>query len=135
MRGQLTTPKKLDEPAGMSTDESLIVFACTDGTGASEISSERNGRFTKCLLRHIEKLNTPVHTMLTDVIGDVKKESNRSQIPKIYTSLSYSDIYLTEDIPGKLRIFLFYEFLTIFVDNPQQPLTTEGKFKILLIYN
>jgi len=61
MRGQLTTPKKLDEPAGMSTDESLIVFACTDGTGASENSSERNGCFTKCLLRHIEKLNTPDH--------------------------------------------------------------------------
>lgn len=86
----------------MSGDESLIIFACSDGTVAADGKFSENGLFTKHLLKNIETPNKHVMMMLIDVIKGVKQESNLKQIPKMYTSLTHSNIYLNEKSSRKL---------------------------------
>ena len=82
-------------------NESLIVFACAAGTIADEKSSDKNGLFTKHLLKYIETPNEHVVMMLFSVINGVKQESNSEQIPHIYGSLSNKHIYLNEKKSSK----------------------------------
>ncbi|CAF2984634.1 unnamed protein product [Rotaria sp. Silwood2] len=73
---------------------SLIAFACAPGTIAIEGKGQRNGLFTKHLLKHIETANEDIQIILRDVTKGVKDESKLKQIPFVSASLSERDIYL-----------------------------------------
>lgn len=96
-----TVTKTLEDPMATPRDESLIIFACSDGALAADGRLNENGLFTKHLLKHIETPNKHVMMMLSNVIKGVKNESNSQQIPKIYSSLTHEHVYLNEKRLGK----------------------------------
>ena len=73
---------------------SLIAFACAPGTIAIEGKGERNGLFTKHLLKHIKTANDDIQLVLRDVAKGVTQESKSKQIPFVSASLLERDIYL-----------------------------------------
>ncbi|CAF4181092.1 unnamed protein product, partial [Rotaria sordida] len=73
---------------------SLIAFACAPGTIAIEGKGQRNGLFTKHLLKHITTENDDIQMILRDVAKGVTKESKSKQIPFVSASLLERDIYL-----------------------------------------
>ncbi|CAF3667856.1 unnamed protein product [Rotaria sordida] len=73
---------------------SLIAFACAPGTTAIEGKGQRNGLFTKHLLKHITTANEDIQMILRDVTDGVMKESKSKQIPFVSASLSRKNIYL-----------------------------------------
>lgn len=88
--------------AQMMGDRALIAFACAPGTIAIDEKEERNGLFTKHLLKRITTPNKDVRSLLADVTKGVKDESNLPQIPFLNLSLSENDIYLGVQPKGKL---------------------------------
>ena len=95
----------MNEPNGLKAmhaeNESLIVFACAAGATSDEGKTDRNGLFTKHLLKYIETPNENVLLMLSDVMYGVKQESKSEQIPYIYSSLTNKRIYLNDNISSK----------------------------------
>ncbi|CAF3158382.1 unnamed protein product [Rotaria sp. Silwood2] len=86
---------------------SLIAFACAPGTIAIEGKGQRNGLFTKHLLKHIKTENEDIQMILRDVTDGVIEESKSKQIPFLSVSLSKKNIYLCSqqrDRPRKLGL-------------------------------
>lgn len=74
---------------------SLIAFACAPGTTADDDNgSQRNGLFTKHLLKHITTPNENVQQILAYVTRGVIEESSSKQIPHVSSVLSYKNVYL-----------------------------------------
>ncbi|CAF4246462.1 unnamed protein product, partial [Rotaria sordida] len=73
---------------------SLIAFACAPGTIAIEGKGQRNGLFTKHLLKHITTENEDIQMILRDVAKGVTQESKSKQIPFVSAALLERDIYL-----------------------------------------
>ncbi|CAF3753952.1 unnamed protein product [Rotaria sp. Silwood1] len=72
----------------------LIAFACAPGTIAIEGKGERNGLFTKHLLKNIKTANEDIQMILRDVTNGVIQESESKQIPFVTAALLKRDIYL-----------------------------------------
>ena len=75
---------------------SLIAFACAPGTIAIDGSGQRNGLFTKHLLKHITTSNEDIRMILSDVTKGVTQESESKQIPFQSVSLEERNIYLCQ---------------------------------------
>ena len=88
---------------------SLIAFACAPGTIAVDALDQKNGLFTKYLLRHIPTPNEDILRVLTDVTREVMKESKTKQIPFLSVSLTQKDIFLCEQLSGEYQYFTSYE--------------------------
>ena len=92
--------------ASMDGDNSLIAFACAAGTVAIDreyAKEERNGLFTKHLLKHITTPNQDVRMLLADVTKGVQQESKSQQLPFLNISLLEKNVYLyARPPPGKL---------------------------------
>ncbi len=71
---------------------SLIAFACAPGTIAREEHHQRNGLFTKHLLKHIRTQNEDIQLILRDVRKGVVNDSDDKQIPFL------SDLLLEKNI-------------------------------------
>ncbi|CAF1359555.1 unnamed protein product, partial [Rotaria sordida] len=78
----------------MSKADSLIAFACAPGTIAIEEKGQKNGLFTKHLLKHIRTANEDIQMILRDVTDGVMEESKSKQIPFVSASLSKKNICL-----------------------------------------
>ena len=76
---------------------SLIAFACAPGTIAVDGWGQRNGLFTKYLLKHIKTPNEDIRMVLSDVTKGVKEESASRQIPFQSGSLEVKNIYLCSE--------------------------------------
>ena len=66
---------RMDAPKG-----SLIAYATAPGEVAAD-GSERNGIFTKYLIKHMMTQNLPIEQVLKRVRIDVAAETNERQIP------------------------------------------------------
>ena len=77
----------------------LIAFACAPGTIAVDASEQKNGLFTKYLLKHIPTPNEDIRLVLADVTNGVMEESNSDQIPFLSASLRQKNIFLCEHLP------------------------------------
>ena len=73
---------------------SLVAFACAPGTIAIDGRGQRNGLFTKHLLKHITTSNKDIKMILRYVTRGVKKESDSRQIPFQNVALEERNIYL-----------------------------------------
>ncbi|CAF3639897.1 unnamed protein product [Rotaria sordida] len=73
---------------------SLIAFACAPGTIAIEGKGQKNGLFTKHLLKHTTSVNEDIQMILRDVAKGVTQESKSKQIPFVSASLLERDMYL-----------------------------------------
>jgi hypothetical protein len=80
---------------------SLIAFACAPGTIADDGKEQRNGLFTKHLLKHIATPEEDIQMILRDVTNGVMVESKSKQIPYQSCSLSQRNIYLCTKVQGK----------------------------------
>ena len=83
---------RLDAPTG-----SLIVYATAPGEVAAD-GMERNGIFTKHLLRHMQTPNLPVEHVLKRVRIDVAAETKHRQIPWESSSLMGDFYFKTEKV-------------------------------------
>ena len=72
---------RMDAPMG-----SLIAYATSPGKVAAD-GPERNGVFTKYLIKHMVEPNLPIEQVLKRVRIDVARETNRLQIPWESSSL------------------------------------------------
>ena len=75
---------------------SLIAFACAPGTVAIDGKGQRNGLFTKHLLKYITIPNEDIRMILSDVTKGVTQESESKQIPFQSVSLEERNIYLCQ---------------------------------------
>ena len=75
---------------------SLIAFACAPGTIACDAHDQRNGLFTKYLLKYIPIPNEDIRMILADVTDEVMHESNSRQSPFLSASLRQKNIFLCE---------------------------------------
>lgn len=81
---------------------SLIAFACSAGTIASENDKQGNALFTKYLLQHINRPNMDISKVLRAVTRDVREESKGRQIPHYVAALmTEDDICLFETVTGR----------------------------------
>ena len=87
---------------------SLIAFACAPGTIAKDGRGQRNGLFTKYLLRYLPTANEDIQMVLRDVTNGVMEESNSLQVPYSNASLRYKPIYLCDRSPGNDSILVYY---------------------------
>ncbi|CAF1515724.1 unnamed protein product [Adineta ricciae] len=68
---------------------SLIAFACAPGTTADDGNQrEKNGLFTKHLLKHLPTSNESIFGVLTNVSKGVVEESNKQQIPHLTVAMT-----------------------------------------------
>lgn len=74
---------------------SLIAYACSPGTTASEPLGGRNGLFTRYLLEEIVKPNIDIFTLMTTVTKLVKHDPSSNQIP--YYSGSLTETIILND--------------------------------------
>ncbi|CAF3754105.1 unnamed protein product [Rotaria sp. Silwood1] len=81
--------KAMDAQAG-----SLIAFACAPGTIANDGEGERNGIFTKYLLKHLPTPNEDIRMILADVTKEVMIKSGTKQIPFLSAALIQKHVYL-----------------------------------------
>ena len=88
---------------------SLIAFACAPGTIAVDASEQKNGLFTKYLLKHIPIPNEDIRMILSDVTDGVMNESNLKQCPYINAMLKQKYICLCEQLSGEYQYFTSYE--------------------------
>ncbi|CAF4007752.1 unnamed protein product [Rotaria sordida] len=91
VRGSFIDRGSVDNLNTNSNDESLVAFACAPGAAAAEklkTRQERNGLFTKHLLKHIVTRDQDIITILEAVIKGVREESNRLQKPECTSSLT-----------------------------------------------
>lgn len=70
-----------------SPEGTLLVFATSPGSTASD-GNERNGLYTKYLLKHIKTPNISIEKTLKRVSRDVKRESLNKQTPWMESSFS-----------------------------------------------
>ena len=87
----------------------LIAFACAPGTIAVDASVQKNGLFTKYLLKHIPTPNEDILRVLTDVTDGVMNESNSTQRPYTSFMLRQKNICLCEQLSGEYQYFTSYE--------------------------
>jgi uncharacterized caspase-like protein len=93
---------------------SLIAFACGPGeTAADGTGDDRNGLFTKCLLRHIATPNEDIEMILRDVVNDVRDESNDEQIPYHSSCLSKRGIFINDLVTGNGMMNMFKILLNV----------------------
>ena len=85
----------------------LIAFACAPGTIAVDASEQKNGLFTKYLLKHIPTPNEDILKVLTNVTHEVVKESKSKQSPFLSVSLT-QNIYLCGP-SGEYQCFTSYK--------------------------
>jgi hypothetical protein len=83
---------RLDAPTG-----SLIVYATAPGDVAAD-GADRNGIFTRHLLRHMQTPNLPVEQVLKRVRIDVAAETKHRQIPWESSSLMGDFYFKTEKV-------------------------------------
>jgi len=83
---------RLDAPTG-----SLIVYATAPGDVAAD-GADRNGIFTRHLLRHMQTPNLPVEQVLKRVRIDVAAETKHRQIPWESSSLMGDFYFITEKV-------------------------------------
>ena len=84
---------------------SLIAFACAPGTIAVDAHDQRNGLFTKYLLKHIPTPNEDIRMILADVTDGVMHESNLCQCPYISAMLRQRNIFLYEQPSPEYQCF------------------------------
>lgn len=89
-----------------SHDGSLIVFATSPGKVAAD-GTGRNSPFTKALLSNVGNSNQSLFDTITDVIRDVRQETNDTQIPWCHSSLR--------------RKFYFKEMVETSLHEPSSP--------------
>ncbi|CAF1018010.1 unnamed protein product [Adineta ricciae] len=83
---------------------SLIAFACAPGTTADDGNSEeKNGLFTKHLLRHLSTSEEDIFGILTNVTKGVVEESNKHQIPHVTFSLTEKIFLFNEKQKSKFN--------------------------------
>ena len=88
---------------------SLIAFACAPGTIAIDGRGQRNGLFTKYLLRYLPMTDKDIRMVLSDVTDGVMEESNSSQIPFYTVSFRHNDICLCRQSSGNDNILRYYD--------------------------
>ena len=88
---------------------SLIAFACAPGTIAVDAPGQKNGLFTKYLLKLIPTPNEDIRMVLTDVTDGVMNESNSKQCPYTSAMLRQRNIYLYEQLSREYQYFTSYE--------------------------
>ena len=66
----------------------LVAYAAAEGATAADGTGLRNSPYTSALLRHLERPNTDLRVMFGDVGAEVMANTEASQQPFIYTSLS-----------------------------------------------
>ncbi|CAF0820235.1 unnamed protein product [Adineta steineri] len=83
---------------------SLIVFACAPGTVANDgKEGEKNGLFTKHLLKYIKTPNDDIRMILSDVTNGVIQESKSKQIPHVTSILTHRNICLYNRISEQIQ--------------------------------
>jgi len=87
---------RMDAPAG-----SLIAYATSPGEVAAD-GTERNGIFTKYLIKHMATQNLPIEQVLKRVRIDVASETNGRQIPWESSSLM-GDFYFSAVISAAIE--------------------------------
>lgn len=80
---------------------SLIAFACAAGTVAMDGKGQRNGLFTKHLVKHIITPNEDIQMVLRRVRREVKEESKSQQIPFVSDGLLDTNICLSSQVQRK----------------------------------
>ncbi|CAF4139831.1 unnamed protein product [Rotaria sp. Silwood2] len=99
---------------------SLIGFACAPGCCATDGNGQRNGLFTKYLLKYIATPNKDIRMILANVTKEVMEESRLCQIPFIVASLSHENICLnvkTADLGISSNVYERKRALVIGIDN------------------
>jgi hypothetical protein len=78
----------------------FIQFACAaNQTVKDTMKTDRNGLFTKHLLKHVNRENTDISDIFQGIVDDVYRESNHQQRPSSMTGLSqHQQVYLNEVI-------------------------------------
>ncbi|CAF0840423.1 unnamed protein product [Adineta steineri] len=105
---QSPKPKAVFEGKGLHTMKSpagtFIQFACdADQTASDGLDEERNGLFTKHLLKHIANPNEDIVQIFQGIAADVFEESNRTQRPLSINALyRRGHVYLNENTPVNL---------------------------------
>ncbi|CAF1154694.1 unnamed protein product [Adineta ricciae] len=95
-------PKAVTEGKGLHTMKSpagtFIQFACdADQTASDGLDDDRNGLFTKHLLKHIANPNEDIVQIFQGIAADVFEESNRTQRPLSINALyRRGHVYLNE---------------------------------------
>lgn len=84
--------------AGMSGAGAFIAFAADEGRTADDNPKERNGLFTKHLLREIQSPGVGLESLFTRVRAKVYEESKGRQTPFSYSGLLGEFQFLTERI-------------------------------------
>ena len=79
---------------GMHRAGSLIAFDCASRTIAIDGKRQRNGLFTKHLLKHITALSANIRMILKDTTKGMEKESGSRQMPFWSVALNEKNIYL-----------------------------------------
>ncbi|CAF2965342.1 unnamed protein product [Rotaria sp. Silwood2] len=79
----------------------LIAFACAPGTVADDGNGQKNGLFTKHLLRQIVLPNQDIRMILADVTDGVMEESTSKQIPFLSVTLRHRNICLCDQNSGE----------------------------------
>ena len=101
----------LSAPSGlkpMHEAGSLIAFACAPGTIAKDGRGQRNGLFTKYLLRYLPTGDEDIQMILRDVTDGVMEESNSLQVPYSNASLRYRPICLCDKSSGNECFLRYY---------------------------
>ena len=75
-------------------DGSIIGYACAPNKVAADGGDERNGVFTKHLLKHVVTHGKEVRFMLGAVKRGVREETGGEQIPHVETSLEDEPVCL-----------------------------------------
>ena len=100
---------RANDPSGLTAMVanvgSLIAFACAPGTIADDAKGQRNGLFTKYLLKHIPTPNEDIRMVLTDVTDEVMNESKSKQIPSLSVALRQKNIFLCEQLSSEYQRF------------------------------
>jgi Leucine-rich repeat (LRR) protein len=77
------------------THQSIITFATAPNEIALDNPKERNGIFTKSLLKYLGEAGLKIDDILKKTVKSVIDETNHAQIPWVHQKL-YDDFYLTE---------------------------------------
>jgi hypothetical protein len=99
--GPNTSDRKSTGLKPMQKAGSIIAFACDAETTAKEDREQRNGLFTKHLLKHITTPNEDIDMILRNVQKGATQESNTDQIPFVYNGLLEKNIYLCDQPQGE----------------------------------
>ncbi|UJR11673.1 hypothetical protein I4U23_015854 [Adineta vaga] len=84
-----------------ATGNTFLSFACAPNQTSSDGNRiDKNGTFTKHLLRYIKKPNEQLQDLMIDVNRAVVSETGGAQVPWQHMSLTHRDIYLAHNVGG-----------------------------------